>query len=96
MDRASSVRWHPSHMASGTSHTRRVLGLRGLRSARSLTQTQVAESLSLGQPDVSRLERRRDVLVSTLRRFVEATGGELEIVARYGDGDSVTLDLTDE
>lgn len=80
-------------MAHSASAARRVTGLRGLRSARALTQAQVAEALDLAQPDVSRLERRRDVRVSTLRRFVEATGGELEIVARYPDQDPVTLDL---
>ncbi len=83
-------------MVRRPSETRRVTGLRGLRSARSLTQTQVAEALDLSQPDVSRLERRSDVLVSTLRRFVEATGGELEIVARYPEDEPVTLDLPHE
>lgn len=53
----------------------------------------MAEALALSQPDVSRLERRRDVLVSTLRPFVEATGGELEIVARYPDQEPMTVDL---
>lgn len=83
-------------MASTTSssHDNEPTTLRDLRARRSLTQRQVARNLNLSQADVSRLEHRRDVLVSTLRRFVEATGGELELVARYpGDQTSrISLD----
>jgi hypothetical protein len=39
------------------------------------------------QSEVSRLERRTDLLISTLRKFIEATGGELVMVARYPEGD---------
>jgi transcriptional regulator with XRE-family HTH domain len=61
--------------------------LHDLREARQLTQQQLAEHLKSGQAAVSKLERRTDMYVSTLRRFIEAMGGELEIVARFPDGD---------
>jgi transcriptional regulator with XRE-family HTH domain len=64
-----------------------------IRKALQLTQEQVAEELGLGQAAVSRLERRSDMLISTLRRFVGAMGGELEIRARFPDGDVVIEDL---
>ncbi len=43
--------------------------------------------MSMDQSEISRLERRADPLLSTLRRFVDATGGELHLVASYPDGD---------
>ncbi len=66
-----------------------------LRRALGLTQAQLAEMLDLGQGDISRLERRRNLYLNTLARFVEATGGRLRISAVYGDTE-VTLDLRDE
>jgi ribosome-binding protein aMBF1 (putative translation factor) len=66
-----------------------------LRRALGLTQAQLAEMLDLGQGDISRLERRRNLYLNTLARFVEATGGRLRISAIYGDTE-VTLDLRDD
>src|SRR4051812_25686268 len=60
--------------------------LRRPREARALTQSSAAELLDMDQSEVSRLERRSDILLSTLKRFVEATGGELQIVVSYPDG----------
>lgn len=61
--------------------------LQELREARHLTQEQLAAQLKSGQAAVSKLERRTDMYVSTLRRFIEAMGGELVILARFPDGD---------
>jgi transcriptional regulator with XRE-family HTH domain len=58
-----------------------------LRAARSLTQEKLAEQLHVKQAAVSKLERRTDMYVSTLRAYVRAMGGELEIIARFPDGD---------
>src|SRR5262245_47672052 len=63
------------------------LPLDELREARALTQTQLAESLGVNQAHVSKIERRADMYVSTLRRFVEAMGGELDIRARFPEGE---------
>lgn len=59
--------------------------LQDLRKARDLTQEKVAQILGVKQENVSRLERRSDLLLSTLRDYVAAMGGDLEIVARFPD-----------
>ena len=59
--------------------------LRELRKARELTQASVARELGIGQDAVSRLEQRSDLLLSTLRKTVEAMGGSLSLVARFPD-----------
>src|SRR4051812_49754045 len=64
------------------------LSLRTLREAAGKTQVDVAEQSQMDQADVSRLEARanfEDCLVATMRRYVEALGGTLEIVAQFGD-----------
>lgn len=69
--------------------------LRRLREARALTQSTLAELLEMDQSEISRLERRSDMLLSTLKRFVEATGGEMHIVVSYPDGGPVELLVSD-
>jgi transcriptional regulator with XRE-family HTH domain len=59
--------------------------LEELRKARSLSQEQVAEALAVGQPAVAKLEKRGDLHVSKLRRYIEALGGTLEITARFAE-----------
>jgi transcriptional regulator with XRE-family HTH domain len=59
--------------------------LEELRKARSFSQEQVAEALAVGQPAVAKLEKRADMHVSNLRRYVEALGGRLEITAHFND-----------
>ncbi len=63
------------------------LALQELRQARKLTQQQLAESLEISQASVSKMESQSDMYVSTLRRFLEAMGGELRIVAAFADGE---------
>lgn len=53
---------------------------------RRYTQKQLAEAMQLDQSRISKIERRADVYVSTLRNFVQAMGGELELVAKFPDG----------
>ena len=60
--------------------------LQELRRALDLTQQQVAASLGINQVAVSKMEGQTDMYVSTLRRFVEAMGGELHIVAHFPQG----------
>jgi transcriptional regulator with XRE-family HTH domain len=59
------------------------MNLTQLREARSLSQAALGEILHVEQPAVAKLEKRADMYVSTLRRFIEAMGGELEIVAKF-------------
>jgi DNA-directed RNA polymerase specialized sigma subunit len=68
------------------------LPLDKLRKARSLTQVAVAERLQVDQGSVSRLESRTDMYLSTLREYIEALGGTLEMRADFPDG-SVNIDL---
>ena len=61
--------------------------LHELRRAREMTQVALAKQLNMVQPSVSRLERQADLYVSTLRRYIEALGGRLEIHAVFPDLD---------
>jgi DNA-binding XRE family transcriptional regulator len=59
------------------------MSLRELRRAHKLTQERLAETLGVGQDQVSRLEQRSDLLLSTLRGYVEAMGGRLTLIAEF-------------
>lgn len=61
------------------------MNLRAIRELAGKTQIDVANASDMVQSDVSRIEQRNDHLVSTLRKYVEALGGELEVTARIGD-----------
>lgn len=65
--------------------------LRALRQARKLTQVRMARKLGVTQDSVSRLEKRSDLLLSTLRKAIEAMGGNLSLVAQFPDGGPVVL-----
>ncbi|MCQ3815111.1 MAG: helix-turn-helix domain-containing protein [Acidimicrobiia bacterium] len=74
-----------------------------VRRAIGLTQNQMADTLGMAQGDVSRIERRNNLNLATLRRFIEATGGRLRISATYGTtkvdlhiGDLLASDNTTE
>ena len=64
---------------------REEMDLSQLRTARRLSQAALGEILHVEQPAVAKIEKRADMYVSTLRRFIEAMGGELEITARFPD-----------
>ena len=65
--------------------------LRELRKARKLTQASVARELGVSQDAISRLEKRSDLLLSTLRKTVEGMGGSLSLIARFPDRPPVEL-----
>ena len=67
------------------------MSLRQLRKARQLTQAHVARQLGISQDGVSRLEQRSDLLLSTLRKTVEAMGGSLSLIVRFPDRPPVEL-----
>jgi transcriptional regulator with XRE-family HTH domain len=69
------------------------LALHDLRKARAVSQEQLAAKLAVGQPAVAKLERRADMYVSNLRRYIEALGGTLEITARFPDGAVTVADV---
>jgi DNA-binding XRE family transcriptional regulator len=63
------------------------MALDELRQARQLTQARLADTLGVDQGSISKLERRTDMYVSTLRSYVEAMGGSLQIKAVFPDGE---------
>ncbi len=63
------------------------MALNELRQARGLSQKALAEKLNVQQPSIAKLESRTDMYISTLREHIRALGGELDIVARFPEGD---------
>jgi predicted transcriptional regulator len=61
--------------------------LNELRNARGLSQKMLAEALRIQQPAIAKLEKRTDMYISTLRSHINAMGGDLEVIARFPDGD---------
>jgi DNA-binding XRE family transcriptional regulator len=72
------------------------LHLSQLRKARGLTQETMAELLGVSQAEVSKMERRTELYVGTLRKFIEAMNGELVIAARFADGVEIPIRLSEE
>ena len=68
------------------------MSLQDLRRAVGKTQTAVARRLKVGQDAVSKLETRSDMYISTLRGFLRAMGGELELIARFHDRPPVRIE----
>jgi len=62
-----------------------------IRKALSKTQVEIARELGVGQVAVAQLERRSDLLLSTLRRYVRATGAELSLVVHTREGNDIVL-----
>lgn len=88
------ARMSPKARESSASEHRRLMeemSLLQLRKARDLTQAKLAEELHMGQGDVSKLERRTDMYVSTLASYLQAVGADLEIRALFPDGCTVKI-----
>ena len=67
------------------------MSLQTLRKARQMTQENLAKQLSIKQENVSRIEKRTDLLLSTLTKYVEGMGGRLRLVAEFPDSPPITL-----
>ena len=65
--------------------------LQELRRARAITQARMARTLGVAQKQISEMERRTDMHISTLRRSIEAMGGKLSLVAEFPDREPVVL-----
>ena len=65
--------------------------LRDLRRLRRLTQARLSKKLKIGQEGVSRIEKRTDLYLSTLRSYVEGVGGELTLMVKFPDRPPVIL-----
>lgn len=80
------------HLAQLRKETLEEIGLYELRRSQELSQAELAARLHITQPAISQLENADDLRVSTLREYVEALGGHLEISARFEDA-SIPIDL---
>ena len=83
------ARMSPKARAQSEAMTKKLLEempLQELRQALDLTQQEVAETLKIEQAAVSKMEKQTDMYLSTLRRFISAMGGQLDIIARFPDG----------
>src|SRR5580700_3957985 len=69
----------------------RRMALDELRSAKQLTQADMAEMLNVPQSSISRIEQRADMYLSTLRNYIHAMGGVLQIQAIFPDGGAVAI-----
>lgn len=80
----------PERQARTTMRAKAMLAemhLAEVRRARELSQVELAEKFGTTQPEISKIESRADMYVSTLRKYIEAAGGSLEIVAHFPDSD---------
>lgn len=87
----------PEQQAEHAAEARRLLDelpLAQLRQALDFTQAQLAALLDVSQPAVTQMEKQTDMLIGTLRTYVEAMGGELEVRARFPQGDVVITQFT--
>lgn len=73
-----------------------LVSLKDLRKGARQTQEDLAIALSVGQDAISRLEKRSDMLLSTLRQYVESVGGKLALVATFPDQPPVIIDALGE
>ena len=69
--------------------------LNELRQARGLSQKMLADVLHVQQPSIAKIEKRADMYIYTLRSHIEAMGGELEVVARFPDGNVKISNFSD-
>jgi DNA-binding XRE family transcriptional regulator len=67
------------------------MSLQELRRAREMTQVEMAKTLGVAQKQISEMEKRTDMHISTLRRSIEALGGKLSLVAEFPDHEPIVL-----
>ncbi len=92
------ARVRPESRAGIEAEARRLsdeLHLSQLRKARGLTQEALAELLGVSQAEVSKMERRSELYIGTVRKFIEAMNGALVLAARFDDGVEVPIRLTE-
>ncbi len=85
-----------ARVAAKAAALREAMTLEELRKARSLSQEDMAASLAVGQSAVAKLENRTDMRVSSLRHYVEALGGTLEITARFPEASVALTSIGEE
>ena len=89
----------PAAQARAAKRAERMLAempLQELRHAKELSQVKLAEALHVNQAAISKLERRTDMYISTLRSYIKAMGGELEVIAKFPDGEVRISNFADQ
>jgi DNA-binding XRE family transcriptional regulator len=89
----------PERQAKNAAATERMVSempLDELRAAREMTQENLARVLGVRQATISKMERQTDMYVSTLAKFIEAMGGELEIRAKFREGSVLITQFGEE
>ncbi len=97
----SALRTRMSADAQRKSHDKaqamlREMPLHELRQARGLSQKALAELLHVQQPAVAKIEKRTDIYISTLRQTIQAMGGQLDVIARFPEGEVRVTNFSDE
>ena len=69
-----------------------IMTLKKLREAHGMTQTQIGDLMGYKQPTIAQMEKRADLLLSTLRSYVGAMGGDLKLVATFPDHEPVEVE----
>lgn len=67
------------------------MSLAEARKSRGVSQVGIAEALNISQPNISQIESRPDVLISTLSEYIAALGGKLELHAKFPDGQDIEI-----
>lgn len=67
------------------------MSLAKIRKSRSITQNKLAKILHVTQPSIAQIENRTDTYISTLKNYVHALGGELELIATFPDGTKINI-----
>lgn len=82
-------------IAKKTDQLRQEMALYELRQARQMTQAALGKILNVEQPSIAKMEKRTDMYVSNLRRFIEGMGGRLSITAHFSEGDVQITNFAD-
>ena len=82
-------------VAKKAAKLRQEMALHELRQARQMTQAALGKVLNVEQPSIAKMEKRTDMYVSNLRRFIEGMGGRLSITAHFPEGDVQIINFAD-
>ena len=96
---ALRAKMSPAAQARSADRAQKMLAempLQELRHAKELSQVKLAEALHVNQAAISKLERRTDMYISTLRSYIKAMGGDLEVIAKFPDGEVRISNFADQ
>ena len=96
---ALRTKMSPAAQARAAKRAQKMLAempLQELRHAKELSQVKLAEALHVNQAAISKLERRTDMYISTLRSYIKAMGGDLEVIAKFPEGEVKISNFADQ